>query len=276
MSKFKCPVCESALEDVGKCFSCVNRHSFDKASSGYVNLLMNNASSLKRHGDDKLMVKARRDFLEDGFYEPLKEALVKEVNSLKKSALICDIGCGEGYYTSAFLNEDREVFGVDISKDALKYASKRAKGASFAVASAYSLPFFDDTFDVLLNIFAPCAYNEFFRVLKSDGILIKAVPLFEHLWELKEAVYENPYKNKPEITDDIFEKIGEREIKYKIKLTSSQQIFQLFSMTPYFYKTSREDTDKLSRLSSLETTVHFGVEIYKKGCKLCTKTIGLL
>lgn len=264
MTEFKCPVCGEALNISDGSFRCSNRHSFDISSSGYVNLLMNNASSLKRHGDDKLMVKARRSFLEEGFYEPLKNTLIKELDAFGDELSLCDVGCGEGYYTSGFLNGKREVFGIDISKDALKYAAKRLKTASFAVASAYSLPFFDSSFDVLFNIFAPCAYSEFYRVLKRDGVLIKAVPLTDHLWELKKAIYEKPYKNKPEITDDIFEKIGEREIKYKIQLNSNESILQLFSMTPYMYKTSREDTKKLEELDFLETTVHFGVEIYKK------------
>lgn len=265
MTHFKCPVCGAPLFEELKLYHCSNHHAFDKAASGYVNLLMSNSSSLKRHGDDKLMVSSRRSFLEGGFYEPLKSALTAELNSLKCAGAVCDIGCGEGYYTSAFTAPDtREVFGIDISKDALKYAARSCEGTHFAVASAYSLPFFDSSFDVLFNVFAPCAYSEFARVLKSDGVLIKAVPLSDHLWELKKAIYEKPYKNKPELTDDIFEKTGERELKYKIQLDSNKRISELFSMTPYLYKTSRDDIKKLEELGFLETTVHFGVEIYKK------------
>lgn len=265
MAQFKCPVCGEPLIEESKLYRCLGRHSFDKAASGYVNLLMNNSSSLKRHGDDKLMVSSRHSFLEGGFYEPLRNALTDELNALENVADVCDIGCGEGYYTSAFAAlGTREVFGIDISKDALKYAARSCEGTRFAVASAYSLPFFDSSFDVLFNVFAPCAYSEFARVIKHDGVLIKAVPLCDHLWELKKAIYEKPYKNKPELTDDIFEKIGERELKYKIRLDSNKRIYELFSMTPYLYKTSRDDIKKLDELSFLETTVHFGVEIYKK------------
>ncbi len=265
MIQFKCPVCGALLFEEPKLYCCNNHHSFDKAASGYVNLLMNNSSSLKRHGDDKVMVSSRRSFLEGGFYEPLKNALTAELNSLENSNTVCDIGCGEGYYTSAFAaNGAREVFGIDISKEALRFAARRCENAKLAVASAYSLPFFDSSFDVLFNVFAPCAYSEFARVIKREGVLIKAVPLSDHLWELKKAIYEKPYKNKPELTDDIFEKIGERELKYKIQLDSNKRISELFSMTPYLYKTSRDDIKKLEELSFLETTVHFGVEIYKK------------
>lgn len=62
-SFFTCPVCGKALSGE-KTFKCKNNHSYDKSKHGYLNLLMSNASSGKRHGDDKLMVIARSEFLE--------------------------------------------------------------------------------------------------------------------------------------------------------------------------------------------------------------------
>lgn len=271
MTFFKCPVCGGSLKCENGVYACYNRHSFDKASAGYVNLLMSNSSSLKRHGDDKLMVRSRRDFLNGGYYEPLKTAVLNACKEFSFDGVsVCDVGCGEGYFTDGLkdaLPKSAEIFGIDISKDALKYAAKRCKGVSFAVASAFLLPFFDASADIILNIFAPCAYSEFSRVLKDGGVLIKAVPLSMHLWELKRALYDEPYRNKPEITGPSFFEIKRTELKYEITLDSKERIFELFSMTPYFYKTSREDAQKLLSLEKLTTTVHFGVEIYKKGVK---------
>ena len=68
MSLFICPVCNSVLTELESMFKCENNHCFDKAKQGYVNLLMSQQSSNKRHGDDKLMVKSRRDFLGNGYY----------------------------------------------------------------------------------------------------------------------------------------------------------------------------------------------------------------
>ncbi len=266
MVYLRCPVCGKILTENEHGFSCVSGHSFDKASSGYVNLLMSNASG-KRHGDDKLMVRSRRDFLDKGFYEQLKNELVKVTDEYcEENSVICDVGCGEGYYTSAFCkNKEYGVFGIDISKDALKYASKRCRNFKFAVASAFSLPFENESIDALVNVFAPCAYGEFSRVLKNDGVLIKAVPLENHLWELKKAIYEKPYKNKPEIVDEtLFKRVFSKELQYEIVLENKKDISALFSMTPYFYKTSREDTEKLLNLEHLEITVNFGIEVYKK------------
>lgn len=267
MSSFICPVCKSEISLFERTYKCHNNHCFDLSKDGYVNLLMSQQSSLKRHGDDKLMVKARRDFLEKGFYNDLRQALCETLkDALPDDSIIVDVGCGEGYYTSEISKvNDFKIFGIDISKDALKYASKSVKNSSFAVASAFSLPFAGNSADCVLSVFAPSAYEEFYRVLKSDGKLIKAIPLEEHLWELKCALYKEPYKNKPEKrNDELFKLVSQKEIKYKIKLTEKDDIENLFKMTPYYYKTGREDAEKLLSLDSLETTVHFGVEIYEK------------
>ncbi len=267
MSNFICPVCKSRISLFERTYKCPNNHCFDLSKAGYVNLLMSQQSSLKRHGDDKLMVKARRDFLEKGFYDKLRQVLCETLKeSLPENSVIVDVGCGEGYYTSEISKVNNfEIFGIDISKDALKYASKSAENGRFAVASAFSLPFADENADCVLSVFAPSAYEEFHRVLKSDGKLIKAIPLSEHLWELKCALYKEPYKNKPEKRNDkLFKPVSLKELKYKINLTKKEDIENLFKMTPYYYKTSREDAERLLSLKSLETTVHFGVEIYEK------------
>lgn len=267
MSVFICPVCNKELNISGKSYVCPERHSFDISKDGYVNLLMSQQSSLKRHGDDKLMVRSRRDFLEKGYYKPLQQALCEVAGKyIERNAFVVDVGCGEGYYTGAVKNSGNfSVSGIDISKEALKLAAKSLKNCEFAVASAFSLPFSDNSADCIMNIFAPSAYGEFSRVLKDDGVLLKALPMSEHLWELKCALYDKPYKNKPEKKDDeLFTLVMAEEIKYTIKLTSNDDIMNLFRMTPYYYKTGREEIQKLQKLNELLTTVHFGVVLYEK------------
>lgn len=267
MSYFICPICNKELIFSDKSYSCENRHCFDVSKEGYVNLLMSQQSSLKRHGDDKMMVRARRDFLEKGFYQPLRDSLCDVIKSnISEGSVIADIGCGEGYYTGAVINSGSyNVFGIDISKDALKYASKSIKMASFAVASAFLLPFADDSCNCVLSVFAPSAYEEFSRVLKNNGLLIKVVPLEDHLWDLKCVVYDKPYKNKPEIrNDELFRLVSVQELKYNVSLDCNDDIMNLFKMTPYYYKTGREEIQKLSETTQLETVVHFAIEVYEK------------
>ncbi len=100
MTDLICPVCGCSLHRVSNSLRCENRHSYDIARQGYVNLLMSNKSSLKHHGDDKLMVNARRDFLDRGYYAPLGDAVVRAVLDCADPAPhIADSGCGDCWYT---------------------------------------------------------------------------------------------------------------------------------------------------------------------------------
>lgn len=267
MSDFICPVCKARLLKEGSTYRCSQSHSFDISKYGYVNLLMSQQSSKKRHGDDSLMVAARRSFLQKGYYKPLRDAVCACVNSnVNVGSLIADIGCGEGYYSTAVAqNAKARLCGIDISKDALRYAAKTIKQSEFAVASAFELPFGNESVDCILSVFAPSAYEEFYRILNSNGVLIKAIPLQNHLWGLKCALYDEPYLNKPEIrNEELFELISVEGLKYDITLTDSEDIQNLFKMTPYYYKTGRNEADRLLSLKELTTTVHFGVEVYRK------------
>ena len=44
----------------------------------------------------------------------------------------------------------------------------------------------------------------------------------------------------------------------------NREIESLFKMTPYYYKTSRTDQQKLEKLNSLTTEIEFCVLVYKK------------
>ncbi len=266
---YLCPVCNSPLKKENGAFKCQNSHCFDISKEGYVNLIR--GSGKKGHGDDKLMVKARRDFLSKGYYGHLRGGLCKKIADISsKNCSLLDSGCGEGYYTQAFAAELKkrgggEIFGVDLSKEALKLAAKTVKGASFAAASVYRMPFPDESFDIVTSVFAPLALEEFKRVLKKEGYFITAVPLENHLYSLKKAVYNAPYKNKPEPTDlKGFTLTDSAEVKKEITLTSKEDVKNLFKMTPYYYKTSSEDQAKLDNLETLTVETEFIILVYKK------------
>ena len=116
-----------------------------------------------------------------------------------------------------------------------------------------------------MNIFAPACPQEFSRVLKKDGVFVKAIPLEKHLWELKNAVYDAPYENEvPPHDIEGFRLVGEKKICYTFALESGKDITDLFNMTPYCYKTSQQDREKLENLSSLTVSAQFSVLTYKK------------
>ena len=269
MSVFLCPHCRQPLTETEQGLVCPAGHAFDRARSGYVNLLP--ARGGGHHGDDRLMVRARRDFLDGGYYEPLADALSEAVlRHAKPGVRLFDAGCGEGYYTSRIRGAldaaglAPRVFGADISKDALTAAGKRDRALELAVASLYELPLPDRCCDILLSVFSPLCLPEFRRILDEGGIWVQAYPLEEHLWELKSAVYDEPYRNHPDPDEqEGFALLERRELRYPMDLPDRQTIENLFMMTPYYYKTSRRDQEKLSVLTSLRTQAAFAVCVYQ-------------
>ena len=95
VTRLCCPVCGGTLERCAGAYRCEKNHSFDIAKSGYVNLLLN--SSQGHHGDDKLMVRARRDFLDKGYYDRFIAAVADAAAEFAPNkAAVLDAGCGEG------------------------------------------------------------------------------------------------------------------------------------------------------------------------------------
>ncbi len=271
-SLFVCPVCQNPLEINGKNYRCENNHSFDAAKSGYINLLTSDRMNTKNPGDNKQMVNARSGFLDKGYYAHLRDCLSEAVVEVAKNGdVLLDAGCGEGYYTCGIYEKALEnninirAAGIDISKFAADKSAKRNKKIEFAVGSVFHIPFADKSCDILLNVFAPFCLDEYMRVIKKGGYMIMAIPDKMHLWELKQAVYENPYENVPkDETIEGFEFVKKLSAKKNILLESNEDIVNLFAMTPYFYNTRPEDREKLSNLNTLETQTEFEVLIYRK------------
>lgn len=271
-SIFICPVCGKALlREKTRCV-CSGGHCFDLASEGYVHLLPANRMHSKLPGDDKAMVAARNRFLAAGYYAPLCDALCRLCEKYaKENGLVVDSGCGEGYYTSAVCKHlssggiTAHVAGIDISKSAVRLAAKREKHAEFAVASAYHLPIADAAADILLNCFSPLCVEEFARILKPGGHFIYVVPAPRHLWQLKCAIYDKPYENERfTAMYDGFEHEQTISVESEICLTNAPSIDDLFTMTPYFWKTPQEGIMRLHTLKSLKTEISFDIHIYKK------------
>lgn len=266
MSIFICPVCSEKLDISGKSYVCSKNHCFDIAKSGYLNLLTAKHGAV--HGDNKFMLRARRDFLEKGYYKPLCDVVCRTVSEyIEPDSILLDAGCGEGYYTSAVRAENYglSIFGIDISKDAVEMAAKRYKSISFLVASVFHIPVQSESCDILLTMFAPYCKEEYLRVLKSDGIMIMVIPSVNHLWELKKAVYDTPYKNEVKPYElDGFSHIGTEHINFTMKINNKTDIQSLFSMTPYYYRTGKYEQERLNSLEYLETQADFEILTYKK------------
>lgn len=266
----RCPVCHAELTRRERCFVCPAGHSFDIAAKGYTNLLLNGGEN---HGDNREMVLSRRRFLEGGFYRPLADAVNAALAELVPpgGGLVLDAGCGEGFYTAAAAssNPGLRFAGIDVSREAIRQASGRPEAKSgrlsLFVAGVYDLPFRDGAFDAILNIFSPFAREEYLRTLRQDGILLSAIPGARHLWELKSVLYDTPYENEiADYTVEGFDFLGKQEVKGLIFLKTPTEIADLFTMTPYYYRTPAAGRERLAQLPSLKTEISFELLRYRR------------
>ncbi len=257
-----CPVCGKELAYIERTARCESGHSFDVAREGYINLLRANRPG-DLIGDDKLSARARRDFLNKGYYASLQNAL-RELFAPKRGSLL-DICCGEGYYTAAMgENPDLQVFGFDISREMVRLAAKRGNGTYF-VANMASIPLPDGSMDYATHLFAPFHEESFCRILKPGGRLYTVIPGRRHLWGLKQALYATPYENDEKLPETKYLQLASlKKVNDTIILASQEDIQAVFRMTPYFFHTAQEDKAKLEGLNSLETPVEFVIVEYKK------------
>ena len=152
--------------------------------------------------------------------------------------------------------------GVDISKFCLRWAARRTRDVEFAVASAYHLPLEDGSADLLVNCFSRLAADEFRRVLVRGGVFLYVVPAADHLWELKEVLYDRPYRNPEEAIP--YEGFDYLDIVKagKTIIPRGQDLAALFRMTPYYWKTPKEGGARLSDLEELTVRANFWVLVF--------------
>jgi 23S rRNA (guanine745-N1)-methyltransferase len=271
---YKCPVCQKQLVKVDNSYRCNEKHTYDIAKEGYVNLLLANQMKSKEPGDSKEMMIARSNFLNKGYFEKLVDNIGKTLHNYfdlaqQNNYVVFDAGCGEGYYTDGIFKElvkETEVpriWGMDISKEAVRFAAKRNKNIGFCVGSIFHLPILDNSVDCIVNIFAPFKEEEFQRILKENGIIIKVTPGAQHLMGLKNALYDNPYENDermPEIS--CFEIVKSINVKYEIQIDNSEDIINMLKMTPYFWNTNiSRVNDFIENTSELETELDFIISV---------------
>lgn len=275
MSILICPICKGSLERDGRTYRCSKNHSFDMAKQGYVNLHISNK---KNSGDDKEMIQSRRDFLEKDYYKRISE----EVNEVAGNYLgpeqleILDIGCGEGYYTKHLKNYLEEqgrksnIYGIDISKEAVLFASRSYKDIFWAVGSAADLPMADKSLDAVVCMFSRLAEEEYSRVLKDDGILVVVSTGEDHLLDMKKVLYDEVrmeyYRPEVDLKEE-FQLKETRNVKYKTLVEGSKDIMSLFDMTPYKWRTPKEGVERLAALEELDVTIDVNIDVFIKRSK---------
>ncbi|MGL6118701.1 23S rRNA (guanine(745)-N(1))-methyltransferase [Plesiomonas sp.] len=298
---YQCPLCHQPLAQKtvqnSQQWCCANHHQFDCAKEGYVNLMPVQHKRSKNPGDNKEMMQARRAFLDAGYYQPLRDKVASLlVETLRadnqpqddRALTLLDIGCGEGYYTSAFADAlslpqagvgqaalatdaslSTRVIGLDISKVAIRYAAKRYPQCDFCVASSQRLPFNDQSLDAVVRIYAPCNAAELARTLREGGIVITVSPAPRHLYQLKEQVYGDVVLHPcADEHLDGFTLVEDLRLSYPMMLSGSAAE-ALLQMTPFAWRAAESVWEYLRAQDQFACETDFAVRVHRRNRVLC-------
>jgi 23S rRNA (guanine745-N1)-methyltransferase len=245
--------------------ACANGHSFDRARSGYWNLLQPQDRRSKSPGDSADAVNARRRFIDAGHSEWLVEATIA---MLEKPRAILDVGCGEGHHLGNFRRAfDAEAHGTDISLPAIELAAKRWRDCTFVVANADRfLPYADASFDAVTSITARMTPAEFARVLEPGGVALVVIPAPDDVIELRAAVLgAGEERDRTERTIETFAShftLARRERRQHRALLDRNAIRDVMAST---YRGVRpRERERLEALGAMEVTASRDLLLFRK------------
>ncbi len=143
---------------------------------------------------------------------------------------VLEVGCGGGALMRTLAGRGCQVTGVDISKEAVRLASREAEGCEALQADACALPFDGVSFDrvvahhLIEHLADPeKALREWARVLRDEGILVICTP--------------NRRYPSPRIFDDPSHVcVYEREELCRLVEASGFEVIESFTVFPHLLK----------------------------------------
>lgn len=275
-----CPVrgCGQPLETAGARAFCAQGHTFDRARSGYWNLLQPQDRRSTNPGDSKATAQARRRLADAGFDAPLHNALLEILpklalpQPLNEPLTIVDVGCGEGGWIRALAaTQPIAACGLDLSQAAIDLAARCPKTANqldltWVVANAdRTLPLSSRSFLLATSLTARINAEELERVLHPNGRLLVAVAGADDLAELRaEVLGEATEKDRLVRVDHElsgwFERIGRTSVRWKVN-PDAEQAGDLLAIT---YRGGRSGRDeKATALAGCQITMSREVAWYR-------------
>lgn len=261
---FQCPLCHEPMTALAKGIICPNRHRFDLSKKGTLYFLDH---QIKTEYDHEMFLH-RGAMIQSGMYQPLLDVLAP----LCENEQILDVGCGEG----SFLNNLAEQvslgasIGFDISKEGIYLATNQPANLFWCVADLTNLPFADASFSTILNIFSPSNYQEFDRILKTDGQVIKVVPRSGYLKELRAAFYpedaqKQSYSNQQVVDkfQQIYPDMTQTQVTYVFDIPEKNRL-SLLEMSPLEWGVSPERKAKIQANPLTKITIDLDILISKK------------
>lgn len=187
----QCPICHGAMTvDDNGTVRCLANHSFDMAKQGYVNMMTHPATSMY----DKSLFEARKEVIDSDLYREVYNVILAE---LAGDVAMLDTGCGEGSHLAnlkASYSGDMVASGIDIAKEGIVQAAKNYSDMMWIVGDLAKSPYAEEAFDIILNFLSPANYDEFKRILKPSGKVIKIVPQAGYLRELRALFFADSEK----------------------------------------------------------------------------------
>lgn len=258
---------------------CEDGHAFDIARQGYVNLLPVQHKRSKQPGDSKEMVLARSRFLNSGYYESVACRLAEMVSvQMPDAGRVCllDAGCGEGYYLDYLFNtlqarppgSEGDFIGLDISKEAIAQAAKRNRQITWLVGTNRQPPVAESSLDIILCVFGFQSFEGFAKKLKPGGKLVLVDPGADHLQELRETIYTEVKKTRPQENSHLaeygFSLRNKQVLHFRTGEINRADIQNLLMMTPHFYRATKAGRAAAESLQKLDLTVEVVFRVLEK------------
>lgn len=235
-----CPLCHNELTLEDNSVQCPLKHTFNINKKGFLSLSEPISDKLY----DKEMFLARQTVLQSEIYEPVFTYLKL---LLPNKAYVVDAGSGEGSYLNRIYKPSNRHIGIDLAKEGVLLSSNY-KDALWLLADLANIPLRDKSIDVVLNILSPANYEQFNRILKDDGQLIKVIVNKDYLKELRVQGDHESFDNRNvyDILERNFDIQSKKVLKYTVAVDEnlSKNLFKMTPMTKH-----HEYKDKITEIT---------------------------
>ena len=160
-----------------------------------------------------------------------------------KDKVVLDIGCGDGEALKILTSKGASMFGLDPSSKFLEKAKRINPEATFVQGVGESLPFSDNSFDVVISKWAmqtsrdvPAVLRESARVLKTGGMLLFLTkhPMQQWLEKIRDYGNGANYYTQKVVTSNIYGgTIRLREPSHTFGEYFNKDFFRHFEMIEY-------------------------------------------
>lgn len=240
---------------------CAQGHAFDRARSGYVNLLQPQDRRSLEAGDSRHEIEARARLLAAGFGRVLEEELVAHLATLglAPGAVALELGSGSGERLVALAERfGLAGIGLDLSSAAVEHAARRTPGLTWIVANAdRRLPLVDAGVTLVLTVHGRRNPAECARVLAPGGFLLAALPAADDLAELRALVQGSGLGRE---RTRVF--VAEHELHFEVRARSTARELrmcaraELLDLLMGTYRGARRSAaEAIARLTTLEVTL---------------------